>query len=114
MRRLHSHEWEHLIKTKDDEIARLLEELERIKSQAHVKIEQLRVDYERLNAHCADLSRQHHEALDGNERLRKQLSGRLQELHEIRNQSLSWAMACPCECAECTRLYDVILGEEPK
>ena len=35
-----------------------------MKSQAHIKIEQLRVDYERLNAHCADLSRQHHEALD--------------------------------------------------
>ena len=93
MRRLHSHEWEHLIKTKDDEIARLLAELERIKSQAHVKIEQLRVDYERL---------------------RKQLSGRLQELHEIRNQSLSWAMACPCECSDCNQLYDVIRGEEPK
>jgi hypothetical protein len=28
MRRLHSHEWEHLVKTKDDEIERLREDLE--------------------------------------------------------------------------------------
>lgn len=30
------------------------------------------------------------------------------QLYAIRNESLSWAMACPCECAECNRLYDVI------
>lgn len=48
------------------------------------------------------------------ERLRKALSARLQELHEIRDQSLTWAMACNCDCPACNGLYEAIRSAEPQ
>lgn len=45
-----------------------------------------------------------------NERLRKALSQRLQQLEEIRQASLTWAMACPHNCEACEAMYEVIKG----
>jgi hypothetical protein len=36
-----------------------------------------------------------------------------QEVQRIRQESLTWAMACPHGCPACERLYDVIRGPEP-
>ncbi len=45
-----------------------------------------------------------------NEKLRKALSARLQQLEEIRQASLTWAMACPHDCPACDAMYEVIKG----
>lgn len=42
------------------------------------------------------------------EQLRTQLSARLQQLEEIRQEALTWAMVCDCNCPACARLYEVI------
>ncbi len=48
-----------------------------------------------------------------NEKLRKALSQRLQQLEEIRQASLTWALACPHECPACNALYEIIKGSQP-
>jgi hypothetical protein len=32
----------------------------------------------------------------------------------IRQESLTWAVACECECRACIKLYDVIRGAAPQ
>lgn len=51
---------------------------------------QLQQENERLNAHCAQLSKEHHEALDENERLKEGLA-RIKELSDGR--SVAWTLA---------------------
>ncbi len=45
-----------------------------------------------------------------NERLRKQLSERLQQIEEIRQASFTWALACPHNCEACEAMYELIKG----
>lgn len=47
------------------------------------------------------------------ERLRKQLSARLQELEHIKQERLTWAMVCDHDCPACTALDDAIRGDPP-
>lgn len=53
-------------------------------------------------------------ARDENERLRKQLSARLQELERIQQERLTWAMVCICGCSCCCALDAAIRGEVPQ
>lgn len=49
------------------------------------------------------------------EKLRTELSARLQQLEEIRQASLTWAMACPHHCEACNAMYEIIKGaQHPK
>lgn len=43
----------------------------------------------------------------------KALSARLQDLEEIKQERLTWAMTCGCECASCLILDATILGDVP-
>jgi len=54
------------------------------------------------------------EARRENERLRKALSGRLQQLEDIKQERLTWAMYCECTCKFCERLSSVIRRAEPQ
>jgi hypothetical protein len=36
------------------------------------------------------------------------------QLHAIRNESLSWALVCSCDCPACNGLYEAIRGAEPQ
>lgn len=49
-----------------------------------------------------------------NQRLRKQLSARLQELERIKRKRLDWAMLCDHDCPACTELDDAIRGDVPQ
>jgi hypothetical protein len=49
-----------------------------------------------------------------NERLRKKLSARLQELNRIKQERLTWAMVCDHDCPACTALDDAIRGDPPQ
>lgn len=53
-------------------------------------------------------------ATQENERLRKQLSARLQELERIKRKRLDWAMLCDHDCPACTELDDAIRGDVPQ
>lgn len=44
----------------------------------------------------------------------KTLSARLQELEEIKQERLTWAMTCGCECASCLILDATIRGDVPQ
>lgn len=48
-----------------------------------------------------------------NERLRKQLSSRLQDLERIKQERLNWGMVCDHDCPACTALDDAIRGDPP-